>query len=92
MKEELKVIFRIDKNNEVTAFLPQCMANIGHIVCYAHIGQHNEASLEYYRGLRLAKPDEYEDLLKELQGIYYEYTLVVRERLNMQDLRLGWYY
>lgn len=36
-------------------FLPEYSANPGNIVCYAHTGQHSEASLSYYAGLRNPK-------------------------------------
>lgn len=37
------------KHGEAVLFFPSYAANFGNIVCYAHIGQHSEASLEYYR-------------------------------------------
>lgn len=33
-------------------FFPQYDANAGRICCYAHIGQHSEADMSYYRGCR----------------------------------------
>ena len=40
------------------------------VTCYAHIGQHGEASRGWYRTARPATPEEIAPLLRELQGIY----------------------
>lgn len=37
------------KQGNAVLFFPEYAANLGNIVCYAHIGQHSEAALEYYR-------------------------------------------
>lgn len=34
---------------EVVLFVPDMDVNLGNIMCYAHVGQHSEASMEYYR-------------------------------------------
>jgi hypothetical protein len=80
--EKMPVLFRVGKDDEVTAFFPTHEANPGCIVCYAHVGQHSEASFRYYHEARLAKPEEYADLLAELRQIYDDCDLVVRRRLN----------
>ena len=36
------------KDNSPILFLPQVRANIGNIVCYQHVGQHSEATMDYY--------------------------------------------
>ena len=65
------------------AFLPDSDANYGRIVCYAHIGQHSEASLDYYdkrtRPVDYTRPDVIE-LVNELQSRGYDVRLV--KRLN----------
>lgn len=70
----MPVIFRANRSGDfkgdVTAIFPTQEANPGYLVCYQHIGQHGECSLEWYRGTRPAKLHEYADLLRELQGIY----------------------
>lgn len=78
-----RVIFRAErrKSPEITAVLPDFEANHGNMVCYAHVGQHGECSLDWYYSTRSAKPVEYESLLAELQRIY-DNNLVVRCRLN----------
>jgi hypothetical protein len=59
---------------EVIAFLPDVEANRGKIVCYVHVGQHGEASYNFYADdCRPVKPDDPEavNLLLELQAIGY---------------------
>lgn len=84
--DKLKVIYRKGAGGEVVAFLPELPANRGNVVCYAHIGQHNEASMEYYHNTKTALPSEYEPLHKELKAIYNDYELSVKRRLTYGDL------
>lgn len=84
--DKLKVIYRKGAGGEVVAFLPELPANRGNIVCYAHTGQHGEASIEYYHGTEKALPSEYEPLHKELKAIYSDYELSVKRRLTYGDL------
>lgn len=72
-----RVVFRMIRG-EVCAFLPDSDVNYGNILCYAHIGQHSEASLEYYRLGRLATPQEYTDLKTELESIGYKIRVMKR--------------
>ena len=52
-------------------------------VSYEHVGQHGAAD---YRGCirrtKAAKPEEYADLKRELEGYHYFYRLAVRQRAN----------
>lgn len=81
----MRVLFRAERSGDfkghVTAVLPDIEANYGCMVCYAHIGQHSECSLAWYHETRAAKPNEYADLLNELQQIY-DNDLTVRRRLG----------
>lgn len=75
MPEQIPVIFRACRGPEfkgsIEAFFPTLEAKPGRMACYAHIGQHGEACLLYYRiKTKPAKPEEYADLLSELRGIY----------------------
>lgn len=75
------VIFRKESNGNIVAFFPYEIADLnGNISCYAHIGQHSAASLEYYRGTKPCTPAEYADLLTELQSIGYE--LITRKKMS----------
>lgn len=90
--EKIKVIFRKEKNpytNEynITAFFPELTATYGNVVCYAHIGQHGESSLEYYYETKKATEEKYKSLLDELNGIYDDCILVVKQKMNYNDLR-----
>lgn len=93
--EKVKVIFRKVKNpyaNEwdIVAFLPETPACYGNIMSYIHDGQHDEASMEFYWSTKKATPEEYADLLEELKGVYYDCELVVKQRMNYDDVRKSW--
>lgn len=80
-----KVVFRVFPNGEVIALLCDTAndSSPGCVMSYMHIGQHGDASKHLGRSLRLATPDEYADLLGELQGIYSpEYKIVPVNRLK----------
>lgn len=84
--DKLKVIFRKDrKDGTIIAFYPECSANYGNIVCYQHIGQHGEASLEYYYSTVKASPDEYRELYNEVKDQALV-ELDVKQRLCYDDL------
>lgn len=71
-REQLPVIFRIWRG-ELTAYFPTLGASSSDwydVTCYAHIGQHGGARSDFGNRGRLAKPEEYADLLAELRGIY----------------------
>lgn len=85
--DKVKVIFRKDKEGNIIAFLPELRVNHGNIMSYMHIGQHGEASLEFYLTTRKANENEYADLFAELRGIYDDCELVVKQRINYNDLR-----
>ncbi len=72
-----RVLFRVIRG-EVEAFLPDVPANPGNIMCYAHIGQHSEASRGYYGMGRPATPREYAPLKRELESIGYKLQVVKR--------------
>jgi hypothetical protein len=73
-REKYPIIFRKAGNRkdgfEILAVFPYGSANIGNLVCYAHLGQHSECALQYYNESKPAKPQEYAGLLIELRGIY----------------------
>lgn len=80
----LKVVFRVFKEGDVIALLcgSGIDANPGNVVSYMHVGQHGEASRYLGRDLRLATPEEYEPLRKELARIY-ECEVVPVKRLQV---------
>ena len=90
----MDVLFRKDKNTkEIVAFLPECPVNYGNILCYMHIGQHSEATLQYYWDTVKATEEEYRPLLEELENIVYnDDILTVKKRLNYDKLSDAWDY
>ena len=83
---KVKVIFRKDKEGNIIAFLPELRVNHGNIASYMHIGQHSEASYWFYKETKKADESEYNSLLDELERIYDNCTLVVKQRLCYDDL------
>lgn len=88
--EKVKVIFRKTKDGEIIAFFPEASANFGNILSYMHIGQHGEASHDFYMSTKKATETEYKTLLNELQSIYNDYILVVKQKLYYNDLIKAW--
>jgi len=81
------VIFRTDKDGEVTAVFPtQPGGRIGDgtFLCYAHVGQHGGCSLGWYQTTRPAKASEYADLKRELESAPYGYRLKVAQRMTKE--------
>ena len=84
-----KVVYRYWQK-EVIALLPALHANFGNIVIYARMGQHSEADSFITRAGRLATPEEYAPLHRELTGIYDDCRLIIQKRVQHSDLRKGW--
>lgn len=84
--DKVKVIFRKNKDGDVIAFLPELRVNHGNIMSYMHIGQHGEASYQFYTETKNANKAEYSSLLEELKGIYDDCILVVKQKLCYDDL------
>lgn len=101
-KDTVYVVFRKDRRkptddevfygNDVTAFIygDGIPVRYGNIMIYQHVGQHSEASLDYYNSTKPASPDEYADLLAELRSIYDDVNLVVRRKVDYNILRNEW--
>ena len=71
----IEVMFRKyrDKSAEILAVFPYEAHDLADsfVTCYAHVGQHGGAQMEHvHSATRPAKPDEYAELYRELQGIY----------------------
>lgn len=87
--EKVKVIFR-KTENDIIAFLPEIKVNRGNIMSYMHIGQHGEASYEFYTKTKKATETEYKPLLEELKVIYNDCILEVKQKLYYNDLIEAW--
>lgn len=46
------------------------------LLCYTHIGQHSECSIEYVNDLKKATPNEYKELQRELESIDYDLDIL----------------
>lgn len=88
--EKVKVIFRKTKDGEIIAFFPEASANFGNILSYMNVGQHGEASHDFYMTTKKATEAEYKTLLKELQNIYNDCVLVIKQKLYYNDLIKAW--
>lgn len=81
-KEQVKVEFKkTPDDGEVIAFFPDTMkdgsCNPGMIMSYMHVGQHGEASVEFYNDCNTCLEEDYADLLAELEKVYDDCELVV---------------
>ena len=93
--EQVDVIFKKDRRNggEIIAFFPDTMydgsCNPGNLMSYAHIGQHSEASIDYYNMCRPATEEEYAPLLHELEQIYDDCELHVVRKATKKHRNRG---
>jgi hypothetical protein len=78
-RRAFRVAFVTDATGEVTAILQDCPANPGRVVCYAHIGQHGEASREWVSEQRTATIAERADLLAEVACIYKSENICITD-------------
>ena len=69
----MNVVFRKFPDGEVIALFCDSAkdCNAGNVMSYMHVGQHGEASRNLGQNLRLATPEEYAPLLRELRAIYH---------------------
>lgn len=81
-KEITKVVFRKFKDGEIIALFPEIQYNEDRKYCmsYTHVGQHGAANYDLRLDCKLAKPEEYAPLVKELKGIGY--NLKIQKRVN----------
>ena len=89
--EKVKVIFRKNKDGQVIAFFPEFHVQRGNIMSYMHVGQHGEASLDFYYSTKKASVQEYDALFNELKTIYDDCILVAKQKMNYTDLVNAWH-
>lgn len=86
-----KVIFRVDTREhqrEVIAVFPDQAGDLNpYRTCggYVHMGQHTTIGADVMNWTRPARPDEYADLLKELESIGYN-DIKIMKRFTRADL------
>lgn len=82
------VIFRCDKHGDfkgvVFALFPHEVSTPdGCVTFYTHVGQHGSADYNYsVQKSRLATPEEYADLKKEMEGLGYDLNIVKRQNYD----------
>lgn len=81
-----KVIFKKFPEGDIIACFPELVGDMKEFTClsYQHLGQHGACDTWYMANLRPAAPEEYNDLLKELQSIGYD-DLVIARRFTYKD-------
>lgn len=79
-KHTTDVIFRIFKEGDVIAMFPGLPGtnDVSTCMSYQHIGQHGSASIWLSRCVRLATPEEYASLKRELESLGYNLRVVKR--------------
>jgi hypothetical protein len=83
-----EVIFRCDKHGDfkgvVFALLPHEVSNFdGSVTCYMHVGQHSQADYHHcVSKSRLATPEEYADLKKEMEGLGYNLKVMKKQNYD----------
>ena len=94
-KEVTKVIFKMARysdgsGEEVLAFFPGASANPGNVMCYAHVGQHVEASYDFFlKNCRPCSEKDYRPLKKELENLF-GYRFKIMKRMTRKDLEEAW--
>ncbi len=75
--ELTEVCFRKEKDGETLAVFPYLSYRNYTITCYAHIGQHHTCTWPYVQECtKKAKPEEYQNLYKELVSIGYQLRIL----------------
>lgn len=76
---------RHDGDDEVTAIMPDLEANPDNVVCYAHVGQHGEASKKWVGECAVVDPStdtEAGELLAEMQRIGYSPVVMTKAEVD----------
>lgn len=89
MTNFLYVLFRKDKDGEITAVFPTELGGSQYMdmTCYSHVGQHSSCDDGWYGSTVPAALAEYADLLTELRQIYEQdedapVRLIVRHKIT----------
>ena len=87
-KHETPVIFRVFEGDVIAIFpcLPWSLRGTD-VASYMHVGQHGAAEPAIVYRTRLAKPEEYEPLKRELEGRPFGCRLKVYKRITPEHRR-----
>ena len=90
-EDKTKVIFRFwNVSQEVIAIFPELPGDSNPSTCmsYEHMGQHGACNPDgIIQESRLALPEEYEDLKKELESCGYDLIIIKRHRYHHIEKR-----
>lgn len=91
--EITEVIFRKFPEGDVIALFPYEISNWkGDIMSYQHVGQHGDCDYNLIVSkTKLATPEEYADLKKELET-HYDYKFKVLKKMNHNKYSQAYYY
>ncbi len=86
MEPETKVVFRKRSKREGGDIVALMFEELGSYCCdtfgcYQHVGQHGVADMGIVHKTKLAKPDEYANLKRELESEPYNYRFRVYKRI-----------
>lgn len=83
------VIFKVFPEGDVIAFFPGLAATSKSWQClsYQHVGQHGPADVSLISKMKKATPEQYADLLDELEGQGYTLRVVLRATRAHMRLR-----
>lgn len=72
-KTQVKVLF-VKCEGEIIAVMPYELGTNDPLtmLCYQHIGQHGSCHVSWVKSQKRAKPEEYSNLLSELESVGYE--------------------
>lgn len=87
-QHKTKVIFRKFSDGDVIALFPELPGDLNpYRTCesYMHVGQHGAASVELVDNTTPANPEEYADLLEEIESIGY--NVQVAYKFTRKDLQ-----
>jgi len=78
----MKIMFRKFKiTGDVVALMPEFLDADGFVTTYMHVGQHGAGDYDYLLKITVpAKPEEYEELYRELKQIGYPDIQVMKRR------------
>ena len=72
--DKMKIIVKIDENGDFIAFFPESPANRYNIECWQIMGEHGEASYDYYLQCKKSGKDKMEEVEKFMRIYVNNYS------------------